>query len=95
MEYRTFFTWNVIGGVLWGVGVTLAGYLLGVFFKDIVDPETLDKYFLVLVFAVILVSALPTMLHLWRENKDTILHKLHLRRTPETPHTAEAEAIEK
>jgi len=95
MEYRTFFTWNVLGGILWGVGVTLAGYLLGVFFKDIVDPETLDKYFLVLVFAVILISALPTMLHLWRENKDTILLKLHLRRAPETPQTADAEVAEK
>jgi membrane-associated protein len=90
MEYRAFFTWNVVGGILWGVGVTLVGYLIGVFFKDIVDPETLDKYFLVLVFAVIFISALPTALHLWRENKDTILQKLHLRRAPKAPQTAEA-----
>jgi membrane-associated protein len=95
MHYRTFFTWNVVGGGLWAVGVTLVGYFIGVFFKDVVDPETLDKYFLVLIFAVIFISALPTMLHLWRENKDTILQKLHLRHAPETPQTAEAEATEK
>ena len=29
MHYPTFVTYNVIGGVLWGVGVTLLGYWLG------------------------------------------------------------------
>ncbi|KUM79557.1 DedA family protein [Streptomyces curacoi] len=29
MQYRTFFTYNVIGGIAWGTGVTLAGYWLG------------------------------------------------------------------
>ncbi|MEG3628433.1 DedA family protein [Streptomyces poriticola] len=29
MKYRTFLTYNVIGGIAWGSGVTLAGYFLG------------------------------------------------------------------
>lgn len=29
MRYRTFLTYNVVGGVLWGVGVTTLGYFLG------------------------------------------------------------------
>ena len=29
MRYRTFLTWNAIGGVVWGVGVVLLGYLAG------------------------------------------------------------------
>ena len=29
MHYRTFVTYNVIGGVLWGAGVTVLGYFLG------------------------------------------------------------------
>ena len=29
MNYRTFLTYNVIGGVAWGVGVTTLGYFLG------------------------------------------------------------------
>jgi hypothetical protein len=37
------------------------------------------------------------MIHIWRDNKDEILQKLHLRRAPEaaTPQTAEAEVAEK
>ncbi|MFV0134512.1 DedA family protein [Streptomyces sp. HMX87] len=29
MKYRTFLTYNVIGGIAWGSGVTVAGYWLG------------------------------------------------------------------
>jgi membrane-associated protein len=29
MHYRTFVTYNILGGLLWGAGVTLAGYFLG------------------------------------------------------------------
>ena len=29
MEYGTFVRFNVVGGFLWGVGVTLLGYFLG------------------------------------------------------------------
>ena len=77
--------------------MTLVGYFIGIFFKDTVDPETLDKYFLILIFAVIFISALPAMIHIWRDNKDEILHKLRLRRAPETPkpQAAEAEVAEK
>jgi hypothetical protein len=46
---------------------------------------------------VIFISALPAMIHIWRDNKDEILQKLHLRRAPETsaPQAAEAEVAEK
>lgn len=80
MEYRRFFTWNLAGGLLWAVGVTLVGYGIGTFFGATVDPETLDKYFLILIVAVIFISALPTLIHLWRDNKDEILRRL--RREP-------------
>ncbi len=29
MRYRTFLMWNVTGGIVWGAGLTLLGYLLG------------------------------------------------------------------
>jgi membrane-associated protein len=66
MPFRRFFTFNVIGGLLWGVGVTLAGYYLGQVIPDI------DRYFLVVVGAVIVVSALPAMAHLMKEYGPTV-----------------------
>jgi membrane-associated protein len=72
MNYRTFFVYNVVGAILWGAGVTLAGYLLGAMFP----PEVLDRYFIIIVGVVVVISALPTLLHLWSENKDKILARL-------------------
>lgn len=72
MHYATFFFYNVLGAFLWGMGVTLAGYFLGALFP----PEVLDRYFLLIILVVIFVSALPTMLHLWQENREKILVRL-------------------
>ncbi len=69
MEYRRFFFFNLVGGVLWGIGVTLAGYFLARLFP----PELLDKYFLLIVVSVIVVSVLPTAIHLWNDNRHEIM----------------------
>jgi membrane-associated protein len=86
MQYRRFVVWNFFGGLLWAVGATLVGFGIGTFFKDTVDPETLDKYFLLLIIAVIFISALPAMIHVWRDNRDEILRRL--RRHPARPKSA-------
>jgi membrane-associated protein len=83
MQYRRFVIWNFFGGLMWAVGVTLVGFGIGTFFKDTVDPETLDKYFLLLIVAVIFISALPAMIHIWNDNRDEILRRL--RRQPARP----------
>jgi len=61
MPFRRFFTFNLVGALLWAVGVTLAGYYLGQTIPDI------DRYFLVVVGAVILISALPAGIHMVKE----------------------------
>jgi membrane-associated protein len=58
MHYRTFVTYNVVGGLLWGVGVTLLGYQLGRQFPWI------EEYLLPLVLLIIVVSAIPPVLEL-------------------------------
>lgn len=80
MHYRTFFFYNLVGGVLWGVGVTLAGYVLPALFP----AEVVDRYFPIIVVGVILVSAAPTLLHLWQENKDKLLSRLRSEPRKET-----------
>lgn len=56
MRYSTFLIYNIIGGLLWGVGVTLAGYFLGNVF-----PAT-EKYLHWIIIAIILVSFLPLVI---------------------------------
>lgn len=53
MQYRTFVTYNIIGGLLWGVGVTLLGYFLGNFL-----PHA-ESYLLPIVLGIILISLIP------------------------------------
>lgn len=53
MEYRTFVTYNVVGGFLWGVGVTVLGYVLGESIPDI------DRYLLPAVLVIVAVSFVP------------------------------------
>ena len=68
MEYRRFFFFNLIGGLVWAAGVTVAGYFLG----QVIPPDTLDRYFLLILVVVILVSASPAMLHAWREYRHEV-----------------------
>jgi membrane-associated protein len=72
MHYQSFLMYNAVGGLLWGVGVTLAGFALGKVFP----PDVLDKYFLLIVLVVIVLSVLPTAWHLWKENRQAIMDRL-------------------
>ena len=68
MEWRRFTFFNLFGGLVWAVGVTLVGYLLG---KSI-PPDVLDRYFLVIVFVVLITSMMPAAIHLWRSERHEI-----------------------
>ncbi len=58
MDYRRFVFFNLVGGMLWAVGVTLAGYYLGSLIPDV------DKYLLPIVGLIIFVSILPALHHI-------------------------------
>lgn len=72
MEYSTFLVYNVIGGVLWAIGLTLAGYILGAIIPN------LDKYLHVVVGIIIVVSLLPAFWHVAKdpEMREGIMSKL-------------------
>ena len=61
MEYKTFLRYNLIGGVLWGVGVTSAGYFLG---KIIPNAE---HYLLPIVIGIVIISVIPAIIHYCQE----------------------------
>jgi membrane-associated protein len=62
MPYRTFVTFNMFGGLLWAVGVTLLGYALGEMIPDI------DTYLLPIIAVIIALSLIPIALE-WRRNR--------------------------
>jgi membrane-associated protein len=66
MDYRKFVTYNVVGGIVWGSGVTTAGYLLGESIPDI------DRYLLPIIGVIVMVSFVPVALELrkaWQSKK--------------------------
>ena len=68
MRYPRFLVYNVLGGLLWGVGVTVAGY----YFGRLLPPEQVDRYLLPVIALIIIASILPSVIHVWRESGDEI-----------------------
>jgi membrane-associated protein len=60
MRFRLYAIYSIIGGVLWTVGVLLAGYWLGhiAFVRDHVEP-LIDP----ILVGVVIVSLLPVTIH--------------------------------
>ncbi len=65
MKYRTFLVYNVIGGLLWAVGVTTLGYALG----DQIGADNIDKYLLPIIAVVIFISILPAVIEVLRHRR--------------------------
>ncbi len=82
MHYRTFVTFNLVGGLLWAVGLNVAGYFLGNIIPDV------DKYLLPIVILLIIIPGLPSLIHLirdaeLREDLRLAAKRVVTRRTPE------------
>ncbi len=65
MPYRTFLRYNMIGGTLWGAGITLLGYFLG---KTI---PGIDHYLYPIIALIIFISALPVIIQWWKAKKNS------------------------
>ncbi|MDP3957118.1 MAG: VTT domain-containing protein [bacterium] len=62
MRYPVFFLYNLIGALLWTVGLVLLGYFLG----NVID---VDKYLLPIILIIILLSFLPAIITYIREKR--------------------------
>jgi membrane-associated protein len=62
MDYKTFVRWNVIGGVVWGTGVTLLGYFLG-------QVDVIAEHIELTIVAVVGISCLPIAIELIRARR--------------------------
>jgi membrane-associated protein len=75
MRYPRFLFYNVLGGLLWGVGVTVAGF----YFGRLLPPEQVDRYLLPVIGLIIVVSIAPSAIHIWRESREEIIAWLRRR----------------
>jgi membrane-associated protein len=62
---RVFTLWQVVGGLVWSVGVTVAGYALGSRIPNI------DHYLLPIIAVIIVVSLIPVALEVRRSRNRT------------------------
>jgi membrane-associated protein len=62
---RVFTTWQVVGGLAWSLGVTLAGYYLG---KHVAN---VDRYLLPIVAVIVVISLVPLALELLRSRRQS------------------------
>ncbi|MFJ5531107.1 DedA family protein [Streptomyces sp. NPDC093261] len=60
---RTFTIWQVVGGLVWSLGLTLGGYALGSSIPNV------DRYLLPLVALIVVVSLLPLLLEFLRSRR--------------------------
>lgn len=63
MNYRKFVTYNIVGGFLWSIGLSFAGFFLGKLIPDV------DKYLLPIIGLIIIFSVSPTLWHLYRDRR--------------------------
>ncbi|WP_018569949.1 DedA family protein [Streptomyces sp. PsTaAH-124] len=60
---RTFTVWQVAGGLLWSIGLTLAGYALGSSVPDV------DRYLLPVIALIVAVSLIPVAAEVVRSRR--------------------------
>ncbi|MFC6287332.1 DedA family protein [Nocardioides sp. GCM10027113] len=63
MSRRRFFTWSLVGAILWVLSITLLGYFLGQAFPTL--GENIDKA----ILAIIAFSLLPIVWEWWRHRR--------------------------
>jgi membrane-associated protein len=64
MRYRTFVTYNVVGGLLWGVGVTSLGHFLG-------EIEFIKNNIEVALVLIVALSLVPVAVELLRHRRES------------------------
>jgi membrane-associated protein len=68
MPAKTFFLWNVVGGVIWTDGIILGGYFLADSIYDAIGDHV-DRYILPVVALIVLISVMPILIEIIRERR--------------------------
>lgn len=73
MRYSTFLTYNLIGALLWAVGLTYLGYFAG----DVIERAGINIEYVIL--GIIFLSILPPIVHVLREPEAKAFIRSHLK----------------
>ena len=65
MRYKTFMQYNIVGGLLWGIGLTLLGYFLG----RTIPEDQIDKYLIPITLMIMFISLSPSVFHFLKERQ--------------------------
>lgn len=65
MNYKIFLKYNIIGGLLWGVGISFLGYYLGS------KVPNIENYLTIIIVAIIATSFLPIIFEIAKEHLKT------------------------
>lgn len=66
MRYKKFLTYNILGGIIWAIGIPVTGLVLGARIPNI------DSYILPIILAIIVLSVLPgviKLIHAWLKKR--------------------------
>jgi membrane-associated protein len=80
MKYRSFLTYNIIGGVLWGAGVTLLGSWLG-------NIDFVHKNIEAILILIVLISVVPIIIEFLRARSKA-------KKNPQAPQAQHADPAE-
>jgi membrane-associated protein len=74
MKYKTFMIYNIVGGLLWAVGLNLLGYFAGEALEKAVGKGNVEKYLILITMCVILISLIPSGIHIAQEMRKNKKH---------------------
>ncbi|MGK2933118.1 MAG: DedA family protein [Solirubrobacterales bacterium] len=69
MNYRTFLTFDIIGGLMWGAGVVTLGYFLG-------QIDFVEKYIEFILIGIVGISVIPVLFELNKARKSADTHQM-------------------
>ena len=70
MNYKKFFSYNVVGALFWAVGVSLLGFFLGQ------SVPGIEKYITPIIIGIIFLSILPIIIKLFERKKESFPPKV-------------------
>lgn len=63
MPYKDFVTYNIVGAIIWAIGIPVLGYYMGELIPDV------DKYLLPIVIIIAVASIIPAIVHMIQNKK--------------------------